>query len=117
MNHAQIMVVCLVSDMNHSMSCSSTEFFCRLVKVSSYVLQFYRIFLQVGYRLIMWIQFLFGYTNVRRLVNGICPSIKLLEQNESAQALDQFREMPQLIKAQSRDLMVVRSPGAQRAAD
>ncbi|KAG2260634.1 hypothetical protein Bca52824_079928 [Brassica carinata] len=74
MNHAQIMVVCLVSDMNHSMSCSSTEFFCS-----------------------------------RRLVNGICPSIKLLEQNESAQALDQFREMPRLIKPQSKDLMVVRS--------
>ena len=42
---------------------------------------------------------------------------QLLEQNESAQALDQFREMPQLIKPQSRDLTVVRSPGAQRAAD
>ncbi|WZZ56747.1 hypothetical protein YC2023_056854 [Brassica napus] len=38
--------------MNHSMSCSSTEFFCRLVKVFSYVLQFYRIFSQVGYRLL-----------------------------------------------------------------
>ncbi|XP_048613817.1 josephin-like protein isoform X2 [Brassica napus] len=82
MNHAQIMVVCLVSDMNHSMSCSSTEFFCRLVKVFSYVLQFYRIFSQPQTR--EWNLPIHKSTGTKRISTSTRPVPRDASVNQSA---------------------------------